>query len=250
MPRATRKMKANSGNEVSEPAKPNTASKITALAPSAAGADCDGDPVLPGGARGQRGDLRCSVRFRRLGHLVPAVRLHLPGGPGHRLQHLPDEPGAGGSRGGRYPARDAPRAGGHWWGDHLGRHRARRNVLRARRTAPGGLGGSRLRRRLRRAARHAGGALGARSGPHLGHRVAGLVAERTTSVSSSTPKATTKPTSAKATRGSTPSTENVPASTMPAEVITPPVTASPRSIPRRVPTTAASSRTRLIRKML
>src|SRR5664280_2866339 len=79
---------------------------------------------------------------------------------------------------------------------------------------------------------------------------AGTSTERTTSVSSSTPKATTKPTSAKATRGSTPSTENVPASTMPAEVITPPVTASPRSIPRRVPTTAASSRTRLIRKML
>src|SRR5450756_957977 len=79
---------------------------------------------------------------------------------------------------------------------------------------------------------------------------AGTSTERTTSVSSSTPKATTKPTSAKATRGSTPSTENVPASTMPAEVITPPVTASPRSIPRRVPSTAASSRTRLIRKML
>ena len=47
-----------------------------------------------------------------------------------------------------------------------------------------------------------------------------------------------------------PSTANVAASTMPAEVITPPVEASAISEPRRVPVVAVSSRTRVIRKML
>jgi len=37
---------------------------------------------------------------------------------------------------------------------------------------------------------------------------------------------------------------------IPAEVITPPVAPSPISAPRRVPTRAASSRTRVIKKML
>ena len=69
-------------------------------------------------------------------------------------------------------------------------------------------------------------------------------------VSSSTPKATAKPTSARNTSGSTASTANVAASTTPAEVMTPPVTASPRSTPGRVPRCSVSSRTRVMRKML
>ena len=46
-------------------------------------------------------------------------------------------------------------------------------------------------------------------------------------VSSSTPNATAKPISARKTSGRVASTANVPASTSPAEVITPPVAASP-----------------------
>ena len=64
---------------------------------------------------------------------------------------------------------------------------------------------------------------------------AGTITERTTNVSSSTPKATMKPICVRTTSGSTASAPNVPASTMPAPVITAPVTASPRSVPSRVP---------------
>ena len=69
-------------------------------------------------------------------------------------------------------------------------------------------------------------------------------------VSSRTPSATAMPISANATTGSVASTANVPASTSPAEVITPPVAATPISAPRRVPCIFASSCTRVIRKML
>ena len=69
-------------------------------------------------------------------------------------------------------------------------------------------------------------------------------------VSSSTPNATAKPRSARNTSGSTPRTVKVAASTTPAEVITPPVTAGPRRIPGRVPKCTDSSRTRVIRNML
>ena len=70
------------------------------------------------------------------------------------------------------------------------------------------------------------------------------------SVSSSTPNATANASSARNTSGSTPSAANVAASTTPAEVITPPVTARPGSVPARWPRRPASSRTRVIRKML
>ncbi|MNC81865.1 hypothetical protein D3C75_1351390 [compost metagenome] len=49
--------------------------------------------------------------------------------------------------------------------------------------------------------------------------------------------------------GMTPSAAKVTASTTPADVMTPPVTASPRSTPSRVPTRALSSRTRVMRKI-
>ena len=52
------------------------------------------------------------------------------------------------------------------------------------------------------------------------------------------------------TNGSTARTEKVAASTIPAEVMTPPVTARPLRVPSRVPRRSDSSRTRLIRKML
>ena len=79
---------------------------------------------------------------------------------------------------------------------------------------------------------------------------AGTSTERTTKVSRRTPKAMMKPISVRKMSGSEASTLKVPASTIPAEVITPPVTAKPRSIPGRVPWRCASSRTRAIRKML
>ena len=50
--------------------------------------------------------------------------------------------------------------------------------------------------------------------------------------------------------GSVISTEKVPARMIPALVITGPVAASARSIPSRVPWWRASSRTRLIRKIV
>lgn len=50
--------------------------------------------------------------------------------------------------------------------------------------------------------------------------------------------------------GITTSAAKVAASTTPAEVITPPVTVSALSTPARVPRTPASSRARVIRKMV
>ena len=50
--------------------------------------------------------------------------------------------------------------------------------------------------------------------------------------------------------GSVISTENVPARITPALVITGPVALSARSVPSRVPKRRASSRTRLIRKIV
>jgi hypothetical protein len=69
-------------------------------------------------------------------------------------------------------------------------------------------------------------------------------------VSSSTPKATAKPSSTMNTTGSVASTANVPASTSPADVITPPVAARPAIAPWRGFEWVTSSRTLVIRKML
>src|SRR3954451_24788864 len=74
--------------------------------------------------------------------------------------------------------------------------------------------------------------------------------DRTMNASSSTPKATANPISANPMSGSVASTANVPARTRPADVMTPPVAARPVSAPARVPSVIASSRTRVIRKML
>ena len=64
------------------------------------------------------------------------------------------------------------------------------------------------------------------------------------------PNATAKPSSVKNVAGMVASTANVPASTQPAEVITPPVAAMPTIAPCRASRLIASSRTRVIRKML
>ena len=45
------------------------------------------------------------VRLRRVRSRVPAVRVRVPGGPGHRLQHLPDDPGPRGDGRPAAPAR-------------------------------------------------------------------------------------------------------------------------------------------------
>lgn len=72
----------------------------------------------------------------------------------------------------------------------------------------------------------------------------------TTMVSRRIPTATAKPISVRKVAGIVASTANVPASTKPAEVITPPVALSPMIAPCRVSRLIASSRTRVIRKML
>ena len=95
---------------------------------------------------------RVPLRERRPG--VPAVRVHLPGGAGHRLQHLPDDPGAGGDPRARHAGRHRARPGRHGWRDHLGRRRAGGDVHRARRAADRVPRRDRVRGGLRRAARH------------------------------------------------------------------------------------------------
>ena len=59
--------------------------------------------VVRRGARHQRAGLQARLRLRRRGHVVPAVRLRVPGRAGHRLQHLPDDPGARGGAPGTAP---------------------------------------------------------------------------------------------------------------------------------------------------
>ena len=76
-----------------------------------------------------------------------------------------------------------------------------------------------------------GSSFGMRKGHHArpprSWTSAGTSTVRTTSVSSNTPKATAEPISAKMTSGSTPKTENVAPSTIPADVMTEPVELSP-----------------------
>ena len=84
----------------------------------------------------------------------------------------------------------------------------------------------------------------------IDRNAAGTSTVRTSSVSSSTPSATAIPTSATGAFGSRARSANVPARTIPAAVMTPPVTASPRSVPCWMPPVRDSSRMRALRKML
>ena len=80
--------------------------------------------------------------------------------------------------------------------------------------------------------------------------IAGTMIVRTTKVSSRTPNETAKPRWSRKVTGSEASTAKVPARMIPALVITGPVAASARTTASRVGRSCASSRTRLIRKML
>ena len=62
-----------------------------------------------GATLGVRLGLHPPVRLRRRRPVVPAVRVRVPGRPGDRLQHLPDDPGAGGDAEIRCPAGGAAR---------------------------------------------------------------------------------------------------------------------------------------------
>jgi len=79
---------------------------------------------------------------------------------------------------------------------------------------------------------------------------AGTSSDRTTSASSRTPNATRNAIWTMNRIGSTDSAMKVAARTTPAEVITDPVTDSARKVPALMPNWLASSRTRVIRKML
>ena len=98
--------------------------------------------------------LQPRVRVRRRRYRGPAVRLRVPGRPGHRLQHLPDDPGAGGGEQARRPARRANRARRDRRGDHLGRFRARRHVRRASHDPADDPDRDRFHGRVRHPARH------------------------------------------------------------------------------------------------
>ena len=94
------------------------------------------------------------VQFRRGRHLVPAVRVRVPGRARRRLQHLLDDPGPRRSRPARRPPRRAHRPRRDRRGDHLSRLRARR-YLRRPGHDPGDVPGrTGFRDRLRHPARH------------------------------------------------------------------------------------------------
>ena len=128
-------------------------------------------------ARGQRAGVRPRLRLRRRGHLVPAVRVRVPGRAGDRLQHLPDDQGPGGGHPARHPARRAERAGRHRRGHHLGRPGAGGHVRGAGHAAGDVPDRTGLRGRVRRAAGHDRGPLGPGHRAQPGHRPAAVVAE-------------------------------------------------------------------------
>ena len=79
---------------------------------------------------------------------------------------------------------------------------------------------------------------------------AGMTTVRTTNVSSRMPRPTMMPNWVSAIRGSTPSTANTAARTIPALVITAPVADTARTMPTRVPWPGVSSRARVTRKIV
>jgi len=115
---------------------------------------------------------------RRRGYLDAVVRLRVPGGARHRLQHLPDDPGARGVDPVRDPARGARRPGRDWRRHHLGGPGAGGYLRHARHAAAGAVHRDRVRGRAGRPARHDRGPVGAGDHVDLGHRAACLVAQR------------------------------------------------------------------------
>ena len=109
-------------------------------APSAGdAADLDGDgrAVLRSGAGALGVAVRVRLRLRRLRPELPVVRLRVPGRAGDRLQHLPDDPGAGGDRDPRHAEGFADRVVLHGWRDHVGRTRAGGHLPGAGLPSPG-----------------------------------------------------------------------------------------------------------------
>jgi RND superfamily putative drug exporter len=135
--------------------------------------------VLSFAAGRQRAGVQPRLRLRRRRHLVPAVRLRVPGRPGHRLQHLPHDPGARGGGQVRPAARRAHRPGGDRRGDHLGRRRTGRHLRRAGDAACHVPGRAGLRRGVRRAARHDHRQVSPGHRPQPRPRPLGLVAQQT-----------------------------------------------------------------------
>ncbi|CAA9375524.1 MAG: transporter, MMPL family, partial [uncultured Nocardioidaceae bacterium] len=126
--------------------------------------------------------LRVRLRLRRLRPGVPVVRVRVPGGPGHRLQHLPDDSGTGGVDRTRDPEGCARGTHDDGWGHHLRRHRPGRDVPGARHDPAGVPRRARHRRGAGHPARHAhrpvGPGDGAQPRPGSGHLVAGQAGER------------------------------------------------------------------------
>ena len=87
----------------------------------------DLDDPVPGGVHAPA-DLRTRRRVQLHRSWVPAVHLRVPGGPRHRLQHLPDDEGARGVGNQGHPQGIAGRPGVDRRCDHLGRARARCDV--------------------------------------------------------------------------------------------------------------------------
>lgn len=77
-----------------------------------------------------------------------------------------------------------------------------------------------------------------------------MITVRTRKVSRRMPSPTMMPIWVSTISGSTPRTANTAARTMPALVITPPVAATARTMPSRVPCAWVSSRARVTRKMV
>ena len=106
-------------------ADPGAAAAVAAGAGVAGG---DRRAVVRSGARDQLAGVPHLLGFEGADTFAAAVRVRLPGCPGHRLQHLPDDPGARGVEGARDPARRADRRRRDRWGDHVGRAGAGRHV--------------------------------------------------------------------------------------------------------------------------
>ena len=120
--------------------------------------------VLRRGAGDQQPGLHLRLRLPGRGPELPVVRVRLPRRPGHRLQHLPDDPGPRGDRPPRHPPGIPGGALGHRRGDHLRRAGPGGHLRRTGLAAAGVPGRARLRGRPGRHPGHDRGALGA------GHR--------------------------------------------------------------------------------
>ncbi len=136
----------------------------------------DGDPVLHRRSGHQRA--RVPVRLRLRGRVdgLPAVRLRVPGGPGHRLQHLPDHPHPRGGRPPGHPPGRGDGPGGDGRGHHLRRPGPGRHLRRPRHAPDGRLRRDRLRGGPGRAAGHLRRTVGPGHGAVPGRGPEGVVA--------------------------------------------------------------------------